>query len=388
MRKFLTALGVAAFLSVSFWVPIAANAAVVEHTVAGGMDAAGEVSATLTVPGGTELTIFTFGTYSAANRFELQEEVGSPGSGAFSKVLRLDDGTANAFITNTWLTGPNRTAYRVFMTVAGTGDVMVQMTDRASAAIDYGTVSTLAMNIYFDDFNTNTSAINAAFYVSDTEADDGTDEPFLVLDTEVEGAVFGEAGGGGDGTDATCMSALDFTDWAGLVSDGPMFFEVRLRTPDTTGSVSMALTEVECVAAPIPHVDIDSGVVVFATGTYQDSVGIDQHGDATNLLSWIPWAANNDVEQFDGAAAGDGDEISIGTLAADTYVVLRVETDTTGDCYFYVDGVLKAAHNTCVATDSLLNGYIHIDSTVDGAGVTDVLYADYWYFGFSRPATP
>ncbi len=82
MRKFLTALGVAAFLSVfSFGIAPFANAAVVENTVLGGMDAADELSATLTVAPFTEITVFTFGTYSLEARFELQEEVGSPGSG-------------------------------------------------------------------------------------------------------------------------------------------------------------------------------------------------------------------------------------------------------------------------------------------------------------------
>ncbi len=388
MFKYLGGILLAVLLSTS----IPANAAVVIHTTAGGLDAAGEATGTLTVGSGVTVTAFSWGTYSAANRWELQRQVGAPGSGVFRKVLRLDSGAAtvaNAFVSQSYVAGPNGDAFRIVMTTAGTGDVQVSLTDAPTVAKDYGFTNNLTKIIQFDDFSSATAAIDAAFYVSQTEAGDGTDEAFLILVTEPEGALFGEAGGGGDGTDATCVSTIDLSANAGLVSDGPMWFETRLRTPDTTASVSMSLINLVCAGTPVPPVDIDSGTVTFATGTFQDGVGMDQHGDATNLISFVPWAANADAEQFDGGDDNTtGDEMAAGTLEADIYITLRVEVDATGDCYFYVNGALKMAGDTCVATSALLTPRVHIDSTVDGAGATDVLYLDYWYFGFTRPSTP
>ena len=173
MRKFLTALGVAAFLSVSAlgtaFAAVVPQATVVENTVAGGMDAAGEVSGTITVNGGTTLSIFWGGTYSAANRFELQEEVGSPGSGAFQRVLRLDTNTANSDDATTFLTGPNRNAYRVFMTVAGTGDVLVKMTDANIVPNDFNATDHRVYMEYFTDFDTQTTAVDAAHFLAQIE---------------------------------------------------------------------------------------------------------------------------------------------------------------------------------------------------------------------------
>lgn len=380
MLKFLKALGVAALLSVPFWGM--AHAAVVTSTVAGGMDAVGEKSATLTVPAGTLVTVYTFGTYSAANRFELQRQVGSPGSGVFEKVLRLDNGVANSFLTGSWTAGPNGDTFRVYMTTAGTGDVLVQMTDREIAARTY--VSSSIYTRLFSEFDLQTTTIPAEFYISEEEAGSGTD--FAVTPTIQEGGATGVSGTGNDGTDATCLSHFDTTDIGGLVSDGPIMWEVRLRADIATGMVEIDLVDVECNGTPVPPVDIDSGVVTFATGTFQNGIGITQHGDATSLTGFVPWGAIADVEIFDGGAIGTGMEANIGTLVAGTYVVLRVETDAAGDCYFYINGALKLAGDSCVETTARLAGSVYIDSTADGgAQITAII--DYVDFITTRPAT-
>ncbi len=366
--------------SVSFLAPV--QAAVVSSTVAGGMDAAGEVSGTLEADPFDVVSIFTFGTYSAANRFELQREVGSPGSGVFKKVMRLDTNTANLFATHSYTAGPNGDSLRVLMTTAGTGDVQVQMTDRESAARTYAQGGTYT--VMRNEFDVQTTAIPAEFYISEEEAGTGTD--FAVTPTIQEGGATGVSGSGADGTDATCLSHFDTTDIGGLVSDGPIVWEVRLQSDVTTGMLEVSMTDVECNSTPVPPVDIDSGVVTFATGTFQDGVGITQHGDATALTGFVPWAAIADVELFDGGAAGTGDEVNIGTLVAATYVTLRVETDATGDCYFYVDGVLKFAGNLCVSTTARLSGMVNIDSTADGAATATAII-DYVFFAQTRPSS-
>ncbi len=385
MRKFLTALGVAAFLSVSFFgVAPFANAAVVTSTVAGGLDAAGEVSATLTVPAFTTVTVFSSGTYSAANRFELQEEVGSPGSGAFRKVLRLDTGTANQQAENSFTAGPNRTAFRVLMTVAGTGDVMVQLTDRAQAAAAFTPNDRTVMH-YFTDFNEwQTTTINAELFLSIDNDSSGT--VAVIQPANEEGVVTLASGTVGDRADETALSFIDLSDWAGLVSDGPIIFETSMQADVLAGVWGALLTTLQIPAATNASspFDIDSGVVT-AENSHVDAVAIMMQSEATDVDGWQAASQLAGAEGNDGGAIGTGLEFTLGTAVAATYVTLRVETDATGDCYFYVNGNLQYAEDLCVATTARLSWWVFANTDTTASALT--LLIDYVEFQATKPAS-
>ncbi len=382
MRKFLTALGVAALLSVSAWGT--AFAAVVTSTVAGGLDAAGEVSATLTVPAGTTVTVFSSGTYSAANRFELQEEVGSPGSGVFRKVLRLDTGTANEQAENSFTAGPNRSAFRVLMTVAGTGDVMVQMTDRAQAAAAFTPDSRSVLH-FFDDFaETQTTAVNASLYLTIDNDSSGT---IAVIDPAVqEGAMTLASGTVGDRADEAALGPIDVSDWAGLVSDGPILFEVSMQADVLAGIWGIALTTIDIPSATNASspFDVDSGVVT-EENSHVDAVAILMQSEATDVDGWQAASSLGSAEGNDGGAIGTGLEFVLGTAVAATYTTLRVETDATGDCYFYIDGNLQYAEDLCVATTARLGWFVWANTDTTAAAVT--LIIDYVVFQTTKPAS-
>ena len=333
MRKFLNSLGALA-LAGSFWFTAPAFAAavpqatVVENTVAGGMDAAGEVSGTITVPAGTTLSIFWGGTYSAANRFELQEEIGSPGSGAFQKVLRLDTNTANSDDSTTYLTGPNKAAYRVFMTVAGTGDVLVKMTNASLTPNDFT-----------------------------------------------------------DGQDAGTICTIVTTDKAGLVSDGWISFETRVRNNEVGANIEFGAGFVDAVC------DGDSGDIPATISAeeltvvgYTDVAVILLDGDGTFATTFTPFAVNAGVEQHDTDTANTAHAYDTGVVPVDDeYDILRVEIDSSGDVFYYINGALVFAEATGVATTATLAPQVWVNSA-DGGATTNTMVIDYWLFTITKPA--
>ncbi len=386
MRKFLTALGVAALLSVA---PLAIafgaavpQATVVENTVAGGMDAVGEVSGTITVNPGTTLSIFWGGTYSAANRFELQEEIGSPGSGAFEKVLRLDTATANEDSSAQFITGPNRSAFRVAMTTAGTGDVLVKVTNASITPNDF-TDFRLYLR-HFDDFNTETTAVDAAHYVAGDEAA-GT--LAVVTTTIEEGGVTMVTDTGSDGQDAMCLGSIVVTNKAGLVSDGWTVFEIRTRNNEVGSELEhgMGLNDTICALntneLPATVSAEELTVVTTSNGAF-----ILQDGGGTDTTSYTPFSVNAGVEQHDIDTANTSHFYDTGVDSVDdTYNILRVEIDASGDAFFYIDGALVFAEATAVATTATLVPYWWVNSE-DGGTTTVTGVIDWWVHVITRPS--
>ncbi len=384
MRKFLKALGVAAFLSV---LPLAAYAAavpqatVVENTVAGGMDAAGEVSGTITLAPFETLSIFWGGTYSAANRFELQEEVGSPGSGAFSRVLRLDTATANSDDSAVWVNGPNRTAYRAFMTVAGTGDVLIKITN---ASLTPNVFDDFRLYLrFFTDFDTQTTAIDAAHFLALNEA---AGSIAVVTVTIEEGGATMVTDTGADGQDAATLCTIVTTDKAGLVSDGWMSFEARIRQNEVGVNIEMGAGYVDAVC------DGDSGdIPATASGEeltvvgYTDVAVLLTDGDATQLLNLSPFSVNAGVEQHDIDTVNTAHMYDTGVpIVDDTYIILRVEIDASGDVFYYIDGALVFAEFTGVNTTATLAPQVWINSALAG-GTTNTQVIDWWLSTITRP---
>ncbi len=74
-----------------------------------------------------------------------------------------------------------------------------------------------------------------------------------------------------------------------------------------------------------------------------------------------------------------------GDSADDTYNILRVEIDASGDAFFYTDGALVFAEATAVATTATLAGFLWVNSE-DGGTTTVTQSVDWWEFIITRPS--
>ena len=385
MRNFLSALGLAALLSVSFFTP--ANAWVIDSSEADfGFDAAGEVTPTFTMAPFAQFTMFVNGVYSVANLVWLQEERGSPGSGIFQNVLQLS-GTGSGLAANgqaeySWINGPNTNGYRVRMSAAGTGDVMVQVTDRYADALPFD-LNDLTVFTHIDDFNVQTAAVDATFYVA--VENDGSGTVAVVDDSIQEGGITVISGTVGDSADEACLGTVTQADLAGLVSDGPIIMEVSLQIDNLTGQAGIALTEIICPSGSAQTtVDAKANVLTEST-VYADTVYIVHQAEMTDVDGWTAGCALTNAECNDPGAAGTGDEFIIGTAVAATYQTLRVETDAAGDCYFYFNGNLGYAEDACVSTTARLSFLIWVNTAATAAATT--MQIDYLAFSTTKPSS-
>jgi len=280
------------------------------------------------------------------------------------------------------------------MTTFVSGDLMVQLTD-AGDPTDTSSSSTY-INMFDDFFRDEALATEAASDIEGiwlTDEDDSTGTVCVVTDTNHEGTVDCVSGTAGSLTDTVCLSFTDVTDQHSLISNGVTAIEARLQYNDASGTqIGVSLLDIECAATGLEPVDIDSNVVTFLTGTYNDGVGFALQDDADDTDAWQPWCANTDVECNDGGGAGTGDEYEAYTSAGvNTYETLRVEVDATGDCYFWA-GASRAnlslvyAENQCVATTATLAPFIWVN-TSDVANDATTIQIDYIEFALARPAS-
>lgn len=376
MRKFLTALGVAALLSVSFWG--SAQAAVVTNTTDQLFNAVGEISTTLTVAGGTELTIFISGTYAAGNTLVLQEESGSPGSGAFQTVLTLTTATANAQITASFTNGPNRNSYRLLMTATGTGDISGYLTDAAKIARTF--VSGPTYLVHFDEFidqDSSATAVTAAKYSTEVSDSGGS----LIASVSVaanEGALTITSGTASQ--DGACFSTITADAFGSDISDGWTVFEARLKSASVAGLVGMGFSDQVCADTTdtIPTVDVDSGVVSQVDGESESLAVFVRQDEATDVDGWQVVSAIADAE------GSNALEVSVGTQVATEYQVLRIEIDSLGNAYWYIDGALVYAEPLAVTATAILVPTIFTTETVPDTGA-NITLVDYIMFVMPRP---
>ncbi|MEE9598146.1 MAG: hypothetical protein V3V96_15350 [Acidiferrobacterales bacterium] len=396
MRKLFTDWAMVGFLSLALligWKPVSALAFfVVESTETDDeFDAAGEVSTAITVPGGTTLTAYVSGVYSVANKLWLQKESGSPGSGAWRSILQLT-GTgsglaANAQNTYVWVNERNTNSYRLFMSAAGTGDVVAQLTDVASAA-DYSFRTDRAFVNFFDDFfdtellTTEGATAFKGLWLSaiDDGATGGT--AATLLDTDIEGTLDLVGGTGQAATETTCLSFTDTDDQASLISVGDTYWGARVSISTIAGTIfGVGLSDLECLTGTdVPQlVDIDS-TTVTPENAYTNALGFHQQGEATDVDGIEPWSNNATT------AGNNADEFEAGTAVADTYYVLEGVINAAGDCAFYIDGGLVYAENECVATTAVLSPFIYVGADASGSTTTPTLTVDWVEFAFPRPA--
>lgn len=337
------------------------------------LNAVGEVTTTLRADPFSTISVFLNGTYVATAN--LQREVGSPGSGAFENVMAVTNGTDDATVSTLWTTGPNPESYRVRVTTYTSGAMLAQLTDQSQAPTQFVAGATYIRE--FDDFLLNAAVVTATRYVA-TENDAGG-TLFVGITALTEGAYRGITGTGGDDNDELCLSYIDVSDMGGLVSDGTIVFEVRLKSNVTTAQFGALLHDEECVATQVTPFDVDSNVITFDTSNQANSVGFAHSEEADDVDGWTAVSANNDVEGNNSA------EFELGTVVVNTYITLRIEVDNSGDAYWYVDSVLVYAENEVVQTTAILLPFVWADTTVvDGGDPT--IDVDFIEFVMTRPS--
>jgi hypothetical protein len=193
--------------------------------------------------------------------------------------------------------------------------------------------------------------------------------------------VSGTAGTAGV-ADAACMSGVSLTGKGALVSLGTMILEARVSVSHITGAtVCVGLSNLivddakEAVLHHILVADIvDDGLSVT------DAVSFTQDSEATGATKWHGVSENGGTIAHVAAA---GECILASGPTADTYQILRLEVDATGDARFYVDGTLEFTETTAVATTAVLVPYFAVTAE-DGTPVSTTLSMDYAYFSHVR----
>jgi hypothetical protein len=268
------------------------------------------------------------------------------------------------------------------MTATGTGDVVAYLTNWPVTARTWVTDATHI--VHFDDFigynSASTTVINASRYVSQTQTTSGGTIAAASVGIQ-EGALIMLSGDDSSdaGDESTCVGAITLASMSALASDGIISFEVRLRSDEAGGIVGAGLIDIACVADNIPVADIDSGAVTF-NGATAGGAMIWQQDEATDVDDFQAISALANVE---GANAL---EVPMGVaLVVDIYFTLRVETDTAGNAYFYVDGTLLHAEPLAVGPATRLIPMVQAGATNDGSDDVVTLIIDSWEFMVPRP---
>jgi len=197
--------------------------------------------------------------------------------------------------------------------------------------------------------------------------------------TAPEGQVTMINGAANDAQDKTVMSLI-LVAKGSLISLGKTVFETRVSFSAITGcSWGFGLGDVLANDTEVANYTVNSGVVADDAGI-ANAISFVFDTDATTA-QWQACSTNGGTV---GNAAAE--EPLTDVPAVNTYQVLRIEVDASGDARFYIDGVLRATRATAVATTALLIPYIWGDSAVDAQTACTVAI-DYIKFQGHRPAS-
>ena len=319
----------------------------------------------------------------------LQRELGSKGSGAWETVQGYSDvfptaSTSTVQVSRYESQKPGTTCFRLKVTTDGGGTGHAQIvTDGNAPTADPGRAT---HNIWFDDFGRSVLAVAA---LGSNPGDylcfvgDGSGSSVVgVGEVSPEGILTLTGGDDGDAED-TSECTLGAAGNVSLTSVGLHIFEVRSSVEDiTAGDWFVGLSEdVSANNSEDPEHDIDSNTITDNAAVNSGvSIGMSSDADNATLLHAVSTNAT-----AIGNAAG---EYSLGNApVAATYQVLRIEIPSTGDAFFYVDGVLMGAEPLAVATTSTLMPYFVATSADDctaSCGVTK-LDIDYLLWITPRP---
>jgi len=323
--------------------------------------------------------------------WRLEIEVGSKGSGAFKPVSGFSDvfptaqgGAAVGGTTQIMryeVEQPSCFRLRMITDAGGTAQIQLVTNRNVPSAVP-GRATHMT---FFDDFNRSVLAVAALGSNIDylSFAGDGSGSSVVGIgEISPEGIMTFTGGDDGDAED-TLEITLGTAAYGGLVSAGMIIVEFRSSVEDiTAGDWILGLSEdVTANAGEDMEYDINTNVVTDFSSV-ASSVAFAFSSDAVNptLLQAVSTNAT--------ALGNAADEYTLaGTPVAATYQILRIEVDTNGDAFWYVDGVLVGAEPLAVATTATLMPYMAASSADDctsSCGVTKV-DIDYLMWVVARP---
>ena len=378
MFKFLTKIALAAVIATGVW-----GSAKAEHTaIVGSSFTATGVSSSISLTNkGDTLTIYINGVYSTANVIDLEREVGSPGSGAFQRVLADIAPTANTLARIGYVAETNGETLRLRMRSFTSGEPFYSLFDGRLSVPTFTQTSHID---FFDDFKYSDIATTGdttfgptAEYAYFIETQ-GT--PADVLATAEEGAMVMTSGVAGTiAQDVTAVSLDIVADNAALVSDGTTWVEWRAESSIITGqSYGFGLSDTIAIATTIALFTADTNLVTDSAATNDIALMFSTDADAGNF--WIAVSTNA------GNVGNNDDEFSCEQAhVVSTYERLGILIEATGDAFFYVNGTLCAAEALAVATAARLLPYAWATSATDVTTGGAVITMDYVDFKMARP---
>ncbi len=326
--------------------------------------------------------------------WDLQREVGSKGSGAWENVPSFTDvfptAQGGAAVGGTTQiarhTSDAPACYRLRMLTDGGGTAQIQIVTMRNAPTPSSATPLSTHATYFDDFHRGVlgiAALGPEVLELISFAGDGTGSSVVgVGEASPEGILTFTGGDDGDAEDTLEVTGIAST--GGLVSAGLIVVEYRSSVEDiTAGDWILGLTEdVSANGSEDMEYDVNTNVVTDFS-TVANSIAFAFSSDAVNPTLLQAVSTN-------GAAVGNAaDEYTLGNApVAATYQILRIEIDTNGDAYWYVDGALMGAEPLAVATTATLFPYMAASSADDctsSCGVTKV-DVDYVLLIVPRPA--
>ena len=172
--------------------------------------------------------------------------------------------------------------------------------------------------------------------------------------------------------------------YAATASEGLIIFETRLSMEDIdAGDINFGLTEDVAVNGHEENEFFMNTNVITDKSTVASAVMFGFSSDAVHPTLWQAVSTN-------ATAIGNAeDEYTLANApVAATYQLFRIEVDTTGDAFWYVEGLLMGAEPLAVATTATLMPYYGAGSAVDCGGSCDVtkVDVDYVYFSGARPS--
>ena len=162
--------------------------------------------------------------------------------------------------------------------------------------------------------------------------------------------------------------------------DGTMVFSaiVMHLTAITTRAVFIGLTDTVSLEMPIEV----SGTTITSSAT--DAVGFMYDTDATTDVVYLAGvAADVDCPLLAAAQSNKGGATFVPT--AGTYNEYRIEINTDGDAYFYIDGVYVGTQPNAVTPTVLLTPIVIVEARTTAA---QTVYADFVSCEAARDQTP
>ncbi len=329
--------------------------------------------------------------------WRLEIETGSKGSGTWSAVPGFSDvfptiqGSAAVGgpvqVVRTTSDVPGNACYRLRMTTDGGGTGQIQIvTDRGKSTDSMTTASHMRA---FDEFQHGTVPITTthngntpSYVLSNTST--GTNV-IPVIEAGQEGLLTASSGEAGTSADLI-MASYGLATNGTLVSSGLQIVEWRMSMSQITDArVQFGLGNVIANATEFELFKCNTNVCAESTGAGSadaavflfDTDSADAQTDMWNAVSML------------GSALGNvADEYTLGASpVASTFAVFRIEVESTGDAFWYYNGVLVGAEPLAVATTAVLIPILISGSPDDGTGTTNKIYVDYLLYWSPRTAT-